>query len=150
MASHPGDAGDAKERDTAYELFQRGSRLLAQRHPGAAAIVLERASRLEPGKASILASYPAMGYSQVQILAAGIKAAGTTKGSAVAAKIAKFTNFRALIGKTNYAWRKQCNVPAGRPFLIFQVQHGKESFLKAMVPKHVNDRLIERFRAEET
>jgi len=54
MASHPGDAGDAKERDTAYELFQRGSRLLAQRHPGAAAIVLERASRLEPGKASIL------------------------------------------------------------------------------------------------
>ena len=54
MASHPGDAGDAEERDTAYELFQRGSRLLAQRHPGAAAIVLERASRLEPGKASIL------------------------------------------------------------------------------------------------
>jgi branched-chain amino acid transport system substrate-binding protein len=89
------------------------------------------------GKASILASYPAMGYSQVQILAAGIKAAGTTKGSAVAAKIAKFTNFQALIGKTNYAWRKKCNVPAGRPFLIFQVQNGKESFLKAMVPKHV-------------
>ena len=54
MASHSGDAGDAEERDTAYELFQRGSRLLAQRHPGAAAIVLERASRLEPGKASIL------------------------------------------------------------------------------------------------
>jgi tetratricopeptide (TPR) repeat protein len=42
------------DRDSAYELFQRGSRLLADRHPGAAAILLERASSLEPGKASIL------------------------------------------------------------------------------------------------
>jgi len=44
----------ADDRDSAYELFQRGSRLLADRHPGAAAVLLERASRLEPGKASIL------------------------------------------------------------------------------------------------
>jgi tetratricopeptide (TPR) repeat protein len=42
------------DRDSAYELFQRGSRLLAEHHPGAAAVLLERASRLEPGKASIL------------------------------------------------------------------------------------------------
>ena len=42
------------DRDSAYELFQRGSRLLAERHPGAAAVVLERALALEPGKASIL------------------------------------------------------------------------------------------------
>ena len=54
MASHPGEPGDRGERDTAYELFRRGSKLLAERHPGAAAVVLERASRLEPGKASIL------------------------------------------------------------------------------------------------
>jgi Flp pilus assembly protein TadD len=54
MASHPADPGESGERDTAYELFRRGSRLLAERHPGAAAIVLERASHLEPGKASIL------------------------------------------------------------------------------------------------
>jgi Flp pilus assembly protein TadD len=44
----------ADDRDSAYELFRRGSQLLAERHPGAAAVVLERASRLEPGKASIL------------------------------------------------------------------------------------------------
>lgn len=41
-------------RETAYELFQRGSRMLADRHPGAAAVLLERALALEPGKASIL------------------------------------------------------------------------------------------------
>ena len=42
------------DRETAYELFQRGSRMLAERHPGAAAVLLERALALEPGKASIL------------------------------------------------------------------------------------------------
>ena len=41
------------DRETAYELFQRGSRMLADRHPGAAAVLLERALALEPGKASI-------------------------------------------------------------------------------------------------
>jgi len=42
------------ERESAYELFRRGSRLLAQQHPGAAAVLLERCLALEPGKASIL------------------------------------------------------------------------------------------------
>lgn len=42
------------DRDSAYDLFQRGSRMLADRHPGAAAVLLERALALEPGKASIL------------------------------------------------------------------------------------------------
>ena len=46
--------GPADERESAYELFQRGSRMLAERHPGAAAVLLERALALEPGKASIL------------------------------------------------------------------------------------------------
>jgi Flp pilus assembly protein TadD len=41
-------------RESAYELFQRGSRMLAERHFGASAVLLERALALEPGKASIL------------------------------------------------------------------------------------------------
>lgn len=45
---------DPDDRDSAYELFQRGSRLLADHHPAAAAILLERCLALEPGKASIL------------------------------------------------------------------------------------------------
>jgi tetratricopeptide (TPR) repeat protein len=49
---HPHPAPD--DRESAYELFQRGSRMLAERHPGAAAVLLERALALEPGKASIL------------------------------------------------------------------------------------------------
>ena len=43
-----------EDRDSAYELFRRGSRMLAEHHPGAAAVLLERALALEPGKASIL------------------------------------------------------------------------------------------------
>ena len=42
------------EPEGAYELFRRGSQLLADHHPGAAAILLERCLAMEPGKASIL------------------------------------------------------------------------------------------------
>jgi Flp pilus assembly protein TadD len=45
----PGD-----ERESAYELLQRGHALLRQRHFAQAAVVLERADRDEPGKGSIL------------------------------------------------------------------------------------------------
>jgi len=45
---------DAADRESAYELLQRGHALLKQRHYPQAAIVLERAARLEPGKGSIL------------------------------------------------------------------------------------------------
>ena len=51
---HPQPAPAPGERESAYELFQRGSRMLAERHCGAAAVLLERALVLEPGKASIL------------------------------------------------------------------------------------------------
>lgn len=44
----------ADDRESAYELFQRGSQMLADRHFGAASVLLERALALEPGKASIL------------------------------------------------------------------------------------------------
>jgi tetratricopeptide (TPR) repeat protein len=42
------------EHDSAYDLFARGSQLLAEHHPAAAAMLLERCLKLEPGKASIL------------------------------------------------------------------------------------------------
>ena len=48
----PGTEDPAPE--TAYELLQRGRALLEARHHAQAAIVLERADRVEPGKASIL------------------------------------------------------------------------------------------------
>lgn len=40
--------------ESAYTLLQRGTALMRGRHNAQAAIVLERAARLEPGKASIL------------------------------------------------------------------------------------------------
>jgi len=40
--------------ETAYGLLQRGQALVRSRHYAQAAIVLERAARQEPGKASIL------------------------------------------------------------------------------------------------
>jgi tetratricopeptide (TPR) repeat protein len=54
------EARDAREgdtvddRETAYDLLQRGQALLDRRHFAQAAIVLERADRQEPGKGSIL------------------------------------------------------------------------------------------------
>jgi tetratricopeptide (TPR) repeat protein len=42
------------ERESAYDLLQRGQALLQRHHNAQAAVVLERAARLEPGKASIL------------------------------------------------------------------------------------------------
>jgi Flp pilus assembly protein TadD len=42
------------DRESAYELLQRGRELIRTRHHAQAAIVLERALRLEPGKGSIL------------------------------------------------------------------------------------------------
>lgn len=49
----PRDAPD-DERETAYELLQRGNELLRRRHHAQAAVVLERAAHLEPHKGSIL------------------------------------------------------------------------------------------------
>ena len=42
------------ERETAYGLLLRGHELLKKRHYAQAAVVLERAARLEPGKGSIV------------------------------------------------------------------------------------------------
>jgi Flp pilus assembly protein TadD len=48
------DDQPADDRESAYDLFQRGHALLEGRHFAQAAIVLERANRVEPGKGSIL------------------------------------------------------------------------------------------------
>ena len=53
VAGGPDSAPDAGH-ESAYELLQRGHGLLRERHHAQAAVVLERAARLEPGKASIL------------------------------------------------------------------------------------------------
>jgi tetratricopeptide (TPR) repeat protein len=42
------------ERETAYGLLRRGQAMLKRRHHAQAAVLLERASRLEPGKGSIV------------------------------------------------------------------------------------------------
>lgn len=47
--SHP-----VEDRESAYELLQRGRALMRHRHHAQAAVVLERAARLEPNKGSIL------------------------------------------------------------------------------------------------
>jgi Flp pilus assembly protein TadD len=52
--SDPREDDQAGEHESAYWLLQRGRELLGKRHHAQAAIVLERAARLEPGKASIL------------------------------------------------------------------------------------------------
>jgi Flp pilus assembly protein TadD len=46
--------GELVERESAYGLLQRGHALLKRRHHAQAAVVLERATNLEPGKGSIV------------------------------------------------------------------------------------------------
>ena len=58
------------ERDSVYDLFQRGSQLLAADHFGAAAVLLERADRMEPGKASILEALGRAYYNQGDLASA--------------------------------------------------------------------------------
>jgi len=45
---------DLAERETAYGLLQRGLALMKRRHYAQAAVILERAARLEPHKGSIV------------------------------------------------------------------------------------------------
>src|SRR5512147_1000523 len=57
MSQRPSASGDPSpepEPESAYELLQRGQALVRRRHHAQAAIVLERAARIEPGKGSIL------------------------------------------------------------------------------------------------
>ena len=48
------DEPPAADHESAYSLLQRGHELMRLRHHAQAAIVLERAARVEPGKGSIL------------------------------------------------------------------------------------------------
>ncbi len=53
-SQRPLDLPADDDRESAYELLQRGHALLAAHHHAQAAVVLERANRLEPGMASIM------------------------------------------------------------------------------------------------
>ena len=46
--------GSLVERETAYGLLQRGQALMRRRHHAQAAVILQRAAALEPGKGSIV------------------------------------------------------------------------------------------------
>jgi tetratricopeptide (TPR) repeat protein len=66
MQPQPQPGSPHDERESAYELFRRGSQLLEAHHPGPAAVILERALALEPGKASILEALGRAYYNQGQ------------------------------------------------------------------------------------
>ncbi len=63
-AAAPDDS--TEQAESAYELLQRGQDLLRRRHNAQAAVVLERAARLEPGKASILEALGRAYYNSAQ------------------------------------------------------------------------------------
>jgi branched-chain amino acid transport system substrate-binding protein len=89
------------------------------------------------GKSAVLAAYPAMGYTQIQVMAEGMRLAKSTDPQKTAAALGKLNNFPALIGPTGFAWRANCNVAGNRPFRISQITNGKEHFLKLALPKKV-------------
>jgi branched-chain amino acid transport system substrate-binding protein len=89
------------------------------------------------GQKAVLAAYPVMGYSQIQVMAKGMEDAKSTDGNKVAAALEKLHNFPALIGPTSFDWRHQCNVAGNRPFLIFKITNGKKQFVQRLLPKSV-------------
>ena len=89
------------------------------------------------GSKAVLAAYPVMGYSQIQVMAEGMEMAKSTSGPKVAAALETLKNFKALIGPTSYNWRKNCNVAADRPFIVNQITNGKEHFVETLLPKQV-------------
>lgn len=60
------ERADDPDHESAYGLLQRGLNLLAKRHHAQAAVVLERAARLEPGKGSILEALGRALYNSAQ------------------------------------------------------------------------------------
>jgi tetratricopeptide (TPR) repeat protein len=54
------------ERETAYGLLQRAKQMLKRRHYAQAAVLLERADRLEPGKGSIVEALARAYYNSSQ------------------------------------------------------------------------------------
>jgi thioredoxin-like negative regulator of GroEL len=54
------------ERETAYGLLQRGRALMTRRHNAQAAVLLERAAKLEPGKGSIVEALARAAFSWVK------------------------------------------------------------------------------------
>ncbi len=76
-APGPGDAATAEpaseaaadaldERESAYGLLQRADELMRRRHHAQAAILLERAHRLEPGRGSIVEALARARYNSGQ------------------------------------------------------------------------------------
>src|SRR5207244_6093098 len=92
----------------------------------ARAKILYKEFKATSGKAPTLASYPLLGYAAVQTLVRAMKAAKSTDGKAVAAAIEKFKNVPLITGPTTYT--TTCHIPSGRPYLIMQVQNGKNSY----------------------
>ncbi len=55
------------ERESAYGLLQRGQELLQKRHAAQAAVILERAARLEPSRGSIVEALARAYYNSGQL-----------------------------------------------------------------------------------
>lgn len=64
--ARPDPGAPPDDRESAYELLQRGQALVRRRHHAQAAVVLARAARLEPGKGSILETLGRAYYNSAQ------------------------------------------------------------------------------------
>lgn len=78
------------------------------------------------GEDPTLASYPLMGYAAVQSLGKAVTTAGDTAGEAVATAMETFAEEPLITGPTTYT--DACHIPSGRPYLMLQIQGGKNSY----------------------
>ena len=81
-------------------------------------------------------SYAVMGYSNIEVLAKAIEAAGTTDSAKVASAIEGFKGEKLLAGPTTYS--ADCHTPVDRPMALIEKVNGKDKFIEYVTPTGVS------------
>lgn len=89
------------------------------------------------GEESLLGSYPAAGYSMVQVWAEGVKEAKSTEGPKVAAAVSKLKDFPTMLGPIDYSWKAECNVPKAGAIPYYEITDGKDKMVGSVTAESI-------------
>lgn len=82
-------------------------------------------------------SFALPGYSAVQALAQGIKAAGTTDGKKLVAAMEAFNNQQFLVGPVTYTAQEHTRMLGDVQVAMMQITAGKPKFVNLYAPKYI-------------
>jgi branched-chain amino acid transport system substrate-binding protein len=93
--------------------------------------------KTDTGKDSLLGSYPAAGYSMMQVFAKGVTDSKSLDGKDIAASVSKLKDFPTLFGTLDYSWKPDCNLPKTSAVPYYQITNGKDSPSDTITAEHV-------------